>query len=96
MMRKRKIYDDDDGRTIADMNGVGVPSAVFGRYGKNDGRDGNYGDGNKMPEVQPFDMTRKERKMYIFGALGAALLIAGAFIVGLGLAILLMVIIWNS
>ena len=96
-MRKKKIYDDDDGRTIADMNGVGAPSAIFGGYVKKDvNRDENGSDGNKMPEVQPFDMTRKERKMYIFGALGAALLIAGAFIVGLGLAILLMVLAWSG
>ena len=90
-MKNKRIYDDDDGRTIADMSGVGAPSPVFGGYGKK-----NITQEDEKPEVQPFDMTRQERKMYIFGALGAALLIAGAFIVGLGLAILLMVLAWSG
>lgn len=91
-MKNRKNYDDDDGRTIADMSGVGAPAPMFGGIGK-----------KKMEQEQPeeeqtppIDLTHKERRMYIFGALGAALLIAGAFIVGLGLAILLMLLVWNS
>lgn len=91
-MKNKRIYDDDDGRTIADMSGVSAPSPVFGGYGKKNITQ----EEDEKPEVQPFDMTRQERKMYIFGALGAALLIAGAFIVGLGLAILLMVLAWSG
>ena len=90
-MKKRKEYDDDDGRTIADMSWVGAPAPMFGGLGKKK-------TGHDEPETEqtpPTDLTRKERRMYIFGALGAALLIAGAFIVGLGLAILLMLLIWN-
>ncbi|MCH5201116.1 MAG: hypothetical protein J1F60_09160 [Oscillospiraceae bacterium] len=93
-MKNKKIYDDDDGRTIADMSGVGVPSPVFGGFGKRNVTQ-EEGEQPRKPEMQPFEMTRKERKMYIWGALGAALLIAGVFIVGLGLAILLMVLAWS-
>ena len=90
-MKNKRIYDDDDGRTIADMSGVGAPASMFGGIGKKKSRQ-EEGEEEKQPLL---DITRQERRMYIFGALGAALLIAGAFIVGLGLAILLMVLLWN-
>ena len=93
-MKNKRIYDDDDGRTIADMSGVGAPSPVFGGYSERKARHEEVEKPHNS-EMPPFDMTRQERKMYIFGALGAALLIAGAFIAGLGLAILLMVLAWS-
>lgn len=79
---------EDDNRTIADMSGVERPS-VFGglsgiRIKKN--KDSN----NEEPEVQRQEIPKEERKWYIFGTLKAALLIAGAFIVGLGLFIALL------
>lgn len=40
-------------------------------------------------------MTKEERRWYVLGALKAALLIGLVFIVGLGLAILLMIWFWG-
>lgn len=94
MKKKRKIYDDDDGRTIADMSGVGNPSPIFGGYIEHKTEQTEQQD--ERPEMQPFDMTRKERGAYILGALGAALLIGMVFMVGLGLAILLMILVWSK
>ena len=88
-MRKKKIYDDDDGRTIADMSGVGVPSPIFGGI-----RENPQQEETENPS-QSFDMTRQERGAFILGAIGAGLLIALAFILGLGLAILLMILLWS-
>lgn len=41
------------------------------------------------------EFTPKERRMYVLGALKAALIIALAFIVGLGAAVWLMIQIWT-
>lgn len=80
----RKIYDDDDGRTVADMSGIeGGFSNPFGKKKKTENPDQN-----QNPHQEPI-MNKKEEFWYIMGALKAALLIAGAFIVGLGLVILL-------
>ena len=80
----RKIYDDDDGRTIADMSGLdGGFSNPFGKKKKP-----SEPDQKQNPHQEPI-MTKKEEFWYIMGALKAALLIGGAFIVGLGLVILL-------
>ena len=87
----RKIYDDDDGRTIADMSGIdGGFSNPFGRKKK----PVQDSDQTKNPHHEPI-MTKKEEFWYIMGALKAALLIGGAFIVGLGLVILLMLTAWR-
>ena len=93
-MAKKRIYDDDDGRTIADMSGVGRPELLsFRREGERpDPRPEQpteeYGD------FGPFQ-DKAERRMYILGALRAALLIALAFIAGLGLIVALMLLIWK-
>ena len=87
----RKIYDDDDGRTIADMSGVdGGFSNPFGKKKKTV----NEPDQKQNPHNEPI-MTKKETMWYVFGALKAALLIAGAFIIGLGLLIWLMLTVWG-
>ncbi len=86
----RKIYDDDDGRTIADMSGIdGGFSNPFGNKKKpvNEPQKEN-------PQSDPI-MTKKETMWYVFGALKAALLIGGAFIVGLGLLIWLLLAVGN-
>ena len=87
----RKIYDDDDGRTIADMSGIdGGFSNPFG----NKKRKPENPDQKQSPHNEPI-MTKKETMWYVFGALKAALLIAGAFILGLGAVIWLMLTVWN-
>ena len=94
MARKRKEYEDDDGRTIVDMSGVSNPS-LLGHHPserKKFGGDEPRGD-SPQPEQPPF--TREESWMYALGALKAALLIALAFIVGLGLVIAILLLIWH-
>lgn len=95
-MAKKRVYDDDDGRTIADMSGVGRPGMVSFRPGTDRGNDPQAqreapgGDSG----LGPFE-SKRERRMYIMGALRAALLIALVFILGLGLITALMLFIWN-
>jgi hypothetical protein len=75
-MSRRRDFEDD-GRTIADM------SAVSGLHRSGPSRQAP----SEGPQQPPF--SRKERFFLAMAALKAALLIALAFIVGLGLVVLL-------
>jgi len=66
MSRKRKQYDDDDGRVIADMNVDGMPWYTPKREQPPE-------SGEKEP------LTERETWALIWGVLRATLLIAGAF-----------------
>ncbi|MCD7883403.1 MAG: hypothetical protein LUI87_06835 [Lachnospiraceae bacterium] len=99
-MRNKKVYDDDDGRTIADMSQVERPG-MFGHLprslsdrqkdsaasGRNTAQDG--ADGMKQPLF-----TRRERMKYTWMALRAGLLVALVYIVGCGLVIALLYLFW--
>ncbi|MBR0302498.1 MAG: hypothetical protein IJQ80_01460 [Clostridia bacterium] len=87
MARKRKVYDDDDGRTIADMSGVGRRSLLFPGDGFPGRKNASQGSGEKMSRADSFRVA--------LGALGAALLVGLAFIAAFGIAILIMVLIWK-
>ena len=78
-----KKYDDDDGRTIADMSGVErppllVPAPLKKKF-----------SGKSSPE-----MSKGEGRSYIFGALGAGLAIAAVFIAVFAVLILVLLKIW--
>lgn len=91
-MARRK--EEDDGRTIADMSQVDRPS-LLGRLpsgGHADGTGRNHTQ-DGAPEQSPF--TKEERRWIVLGTLKAALLIGFAFIGGLGLVILLLMLIWR-
>lgn len=88
-MRKRREPFEDDGRTIADMSGVSSPWGMTPDR-PSAPRQGEQEDGQFVP---PF--TRKERFRYVLVALGAALLIALAFLVGIGLVIALLLWLWG-
>ena len=100
MARKRE-WDDDDGRTIASMSDVGRQNLFIPRKPIRDERKQNVPESEferskkDRPWEQSEQFTKQERRWYAFGALKAALLIAMAFIVGLGLAILLMILLWS-
>ena len=100
MARKRE-WDDDDGRTIASMSDVGRQNLFIPRKPIRDERKQNAPESEferskkDRPWEQSEQFTKQERRWYAFGALKAALLIAMAFIVGLGLAILLMILLWS-
>ncbi len=81
MPKKRKQYDDDDGRTVADMNVEGLPWYVQKR--------------EKPPVSEtPEELDPAQKRAALRGMLAAALLIAGIFIVGALLFILFCLYIW--
>ena len=89
MARRNKVYDDDDGRTIADMSDVTGPSMFLPR-----GRHKTPVEQNESACSEP-EWEPKDRRLYIFGALRAALLIALVYAVGFALIIGLLLLIWK-
>lgn len=96
-MAKRKVYDDDDGRTIADMSALSAPKgSLFSPMKKRPHTAGSAAETPDRPGNASGDRISKEdRRVYIFAALRAALLIAAVFICGLGLAIWLLLKLWS-
>lgn len=85
-MAKKKTYDDDDGRVIANMNVDGMPwsmSDVLSRRKKSD---------EKLQSSSDFsDVDTRE---IIKGTVKAGLVIAGVFLAGAALFILFCLYIW--
>ena len=100
MNGKERVYEDDDGRTIADMSAVPRPGIGLMRNGRKP-----ENPGPPTPETvshartdRPWEehtVSREERRMYVFGALRAALLIAFAFIGGLALVTAFLLWVWG-
>ena len=90
-MRKRRQYDDDDGRQIADMSGVERPNLFNVRTAPKTEKSENAEESPAKPEWEnpASSMPKDDRRAFIWGALSASLLIALAFLVGLGIVILL-------
>ena len=86
----KKVYDDDDGHTIADMSGIQRSPLFLPRLPK---RDRSTPPAQPEPERdrpwETSELSPEERRWYILGALKASMLIALAFIGGLGLIVLL-------
>ena len=78
MARKPRIYDDDDGHTIADMNVEGMPWYDRAQRDLTE-------DGKPKPPID-----RSQRRATIFAVVAAALLIALAFGIGYFILIFLM------
>lgn len=94
---KKKQYDDDDGRQIANMSDVQINSFGFGYTPKRrrfpkavpDTKNQNqYEYANVAP------LTKKETRFMMFRAMLAALGIAMIFIAGAALFILFCIYIW--
>ena len=103
-MKQQKTYDDDDGRTIADMSGVERPNLFSFRSTQSlrngippENEEGSSAepDYSKYYNRAPEEMSRKEAFQAIMGSLGAALLIAGIFIAVFAIVIILMLIFWK-
>ena len=75
--KEKRVYDDDDGRVIAPMNVEGMPWYRKEVPGEPKG---------EKPEPK-FD--KDQTRYIILGTLRAALLIAGVFLAGIALVILL-------
>jgi len=109
--RRQERPDWDDGRTVADMEGVERPSLFVPRSpgagsggspgpaqapgGPNPGGRRSAAAGNPFAAPANAAYTPRERRWAILGALRAALLIAGVFILGLGILIGILVLVWR-
>lgn len=90
----KKQYEDDDGRTFADMSQIERPNFLsLGRMPERIERNNDRPKKIHLPDGAD-EMTRQERRWYVLGAMKASLLIGLAYVVGLGLLILLMVYFW--
>ena len=91
MPKRKRVYEDDDGRTIADMSGVSGPSMFLPKTKRQE-----LEQVERSRKIRPEDqMNRQERRMYILGALKATLMIGAVYLVGFGLIVGLLVLIWN-
>lgn len=93
MAREKKTYADDDGRTIADMSGVTRRNLWGLRLpgGKPKGDPAPEQPADQEKEDRPWDTSgqfnREERRAYILGTLGAALLVALPYAIVFAIAI---------
>ncbi|MBQ4642064.1 MAG: hypothetical protein IJB47_05600 [Oscillospiraceae bacterium] len=78
--RSPKVYDDDDGRVIANMNLEGMP--------------GYNPDRKERKAAQELDLTREEKRAITGGALKAAFLVVGVIVGAYLLFILFCLFIW--
>ena len=90
-MKRQKTYDDDDGRTIADMSGVQRDNLFLPRSLK---KHGTFARQEPEDETQP-QYTDEQRRSAVGGALTAALMIAGVFIGAGAVVIALLTLIWH-
>ena len=100
MSKKKRFYEDDDGRTIADMSGIEPQPLLIPRIPKRaDRADFAEPDAAKAHD-RPWDtgaeLSREERNAAIRGALKAGILIALAFLAGGALLILAMQVFWGG
>ena len=92
MARNKRVYEDDDGRTIADMSGVSGPSLFKPRSVPT---ESPAQDTKPDRSWERGGLSRKERLMCVLGAMKATMLIALAYILGLGLIIALLLWLWH-
>ncbi len=98
MSRKQQQYDDDDGRTVADMSDLGrwpMLGSVFIRIPPNQKKE-REAENTDAHTQEPLDLTRAEKRYAIFGAMGAALVIGLIFAGGLIAVILVMLLMWGA
>lgn len=93
-MAKKRTYQDDDGRTIADMSGIEPMPMLFPRFpGKKKQAGAEVPASDRPWETQ--QLPNDLRNAAMRGALKAAMLIAGVFIAAGALAILAMQFLWS-
>lgn len=102
-MGRKRVYDDDDGLTIADMSGLERPRLILPRHWDNVPKPAAAQPPEPEQEEtvsRPWESARDEmssedRRVYIFAALRAGLLIGGIYIAGAVLLILVMLALWS-
>lgn len=85
MAKRKRTYEDDDGRVIASMNVDGMPWYQ---------RNSTQGMPVRNDSSRFEDLTKEETREIIKGALKASLLIAGIFILAMFLFILFCIFVW--
>ena len=76
------VYDDDDGRTIADMSGVERRNLIIPRFPKRE--DTEPASEEPVRQDRPWEdksLSKSETRSYIFGTLSAGLLVVLIFLV---------------
>lgn len=84
MSSKRKEWEDD-GRTVADMSGLDRPTLFGHKERASRKKQQESSDGDYVPPL-----SRGDRWAFLLGTMKASLLIALAFLGGLGLCIWLL------
>lgn len=88
MNKKQKKFDDDDGRTIADMSYVSRQPIIIPKFNQfKDNKNTNKEEKEKNP-WEDDSLSKQERRPFILGVLGATLLISSIFAIAFALAIL--------
>lgn len=96
MGRGRDLYDDDDGRTIADMSQVSLPprwTPGFSHRSKNGVKES--GDKVTSGAREKSALSARQRRWYAYGALKAGLLIGFVYVAGAGILIGILLWLWN-
>lgn len=102
-MGRKRVYDDDDGRTIADMSGLERPRLILPRHWDNVNKPAAAPPSEPEQEEAPVrpweqqkdEMSSEDRHVYILAALRAGLLIGGIYILAAVLLILAMLALWS-
>ena len=89
---KRKQYEDDDGRQIADMSGLNESWYSY-RIKKKPKKKMQSDDSEKTIENLP-PLSKEDSKSLVFRAVGAGLLVGFIFIIGALLFILFCLFVW--
>ena len=87
MAKKHKIYDDDDGRTIADMSGIERQPMIIPKLPRKDEKTAQ--NESESDNAYDFQLSKGERRAFIGGALGAVLAVVSVFIIAAFLLIFL-------
>ena len=99
MRRNERIYEDDDGRTVADMSGLEPQPMLIPRIHKRrdraDFREPDAPEANDRPWDTSGELNREERNAAIGGALKATLLICGVYLLGLLALLALLFTLWH-
>ena len=102
----RREYEDDDGRTIADMSdlpdvsivgrwsGIHKDNAENGGLFRAFGAFGRYGGGRSRHEIPAPEMDSRERRMYVLGMLKASLGIGMIYVLAFAVIVGALVLIW--
>ncbi len=88
--RKKKVYDDDDGRVIAPMNVDGMPWNHESPVSQSE--NGEFPQKKTGEDELP--LTPGEKRAMMGGVFAAALLVAGIFVLAALLFILFCIFVW--